>query len=202
MKSIATKSLAVVALVVAMGVSIPAVAFADSTTTSTSTTATASTPWTTWRATWVTYVQGLKSIDGTFHSAMESARTTLKAALAAATTSAERQAAIAAFDVSAEAALTAHVSAITAAGDPPPPPSGYNGTAYVDGLQAANEACRTSVIAAQGTLATALTAATTPQEAHTAQLTYEQSVGTATATRASALLALGTPPSHPGQPLS
>lgn len=202
MKSIATKSLAVVALVAALGVSIPAVAFANSTTTSTNTTANASTPWTTWRATWVTYVQGLKSIDTTFHSSLESARSTLQAALAAATDKSERQAAIAAFDVSAAAALNAHVSGITAAGDPPPPPTGYNGTAYVDGVQAANVAFRASVIPAQGTLSTALAAATTPPEVHTALLTYEQIAGTATATRAAALLALGTPPSNPGQPLS
>jgi hypothetical protein len=202
MKSIATKSLAVVALVAAMGVSIPAAAFADSTTTSTSTstTASASTPWTTWRATWVTYVQGLKSINSTFHTAVQTARATLQSALAAATDKTDRQAAISAFEASVEAALNARVTAITAAGDPPPPPTGYNGTAYVDGIQAANVAFRATVTTAQSTLSAALAAATTGQEAKTAHLTYEQTVGTAVATRAAALLALGSPPSNPGQP--
>ena len=37
------------------------------------------------------------------------------------------------------------------------------------------------------------------EEAKTAHLTYEQTVGTAVSTRAAALLALGTPPSNPGQ---
>jgi hypothetical protein len=203
MKSIATKSIAVVALVAAMGVSIPAVAFAASgPSTSTSATASASTPWTTWRATWVTYVQGLKSINATFHSSMESARSTLQAALAASTTKAERQTAITAFEASAETALNARVTAITAAGDPPPPPAGYNGTAYVDGIQAANVAFRTSVTAAQSTLSAALAIATTVQDAKTAHLTYEQTVGTAISTRAAALLALGAAPSNPGQPSS
>ena len=123
MKSIATKSLAVVALVAAMGVSVPAVAFAASTTASTSNTATASTPWTTWRATWVTYVQGIKAINATFHTSIGAARSTLQAALAASTTKADRQAAIAAFEVSAVAALNVRVAAITAAGDPPAPVS-------------------------------------------------------------------------------
>ena len=199
MKSIATKSLAVAALVAAMGVSVPAVAFAASPTASSSTTAAASTPWTTWRATWVTYVQGLKAINATFHSSMSTARATLQSALAASTTKAERQAAIAAFEVSAEAALNVRVAAITAAGDPPAPPAGYNGTAYVDGIQAANVAFRATVTTAQATLATSLAAATTGQEAKTAHLTYEQTLGTAISTRAAALLALGTPPSNPGQ---
>ena len=199
MKSIATKSLAVVALVTTMGLSVPAVAFAASTTASSSNTAAASTPWTTWRATWVTYVQGIKAINTTFHTSMGTARSTLQAALAAATTKAERQAAISAFEVSAEAALNVRVAAITAAGDPPAPPAGYNGTAYVDGIQAANEAFRATVATAQSTLSTSLAAATTPQEAKTAHLTYQQTVCTAVSTRAAALLALGTPPSNPGQ---
>ena len=199
MKSIATKSLAVVALVTTMGLSVPAVAFAASTTASSSNTAAASTPWTTWRATWVTYVQGIKAINATFHTSIGAARSTLQAALAASTTKADRQAAIAAFEVSAEAALNVRVAAITAAGDPPAPPAGYNGTAYVDGIQAANEAFRATVATAQSTLSASLAAATTGQAAKTAHLTYEQTVGTAVSTRAAALLALGTPPSNPGQ---
>ncbi len=202
MKSIAVKSVASIALVVAMGITTPVVAFADSSTTSTHALVKVATPWTTWRATWVTYIQGLKSINSTFRTSMESARSTLKAALAAATTKAERQAAHAAFEASVEAALNVRVSAILAAGDPPPPPAGYNGTAYVEGIQAANVAFRASVTAAQTTLSEALASSTTAQEARTARLTYEAALGTAIAARATALLALGAPPSNPGKPLS
>jgi len=130
---------------------------------------------------------------------VQGARTTLQAALAAATDKAEKQAAVAAFEVSVEAALNARVTAITAAGDPPPPPAGYNGTAYVDGIQSANIAFRASVTAAQTTLSAALASATTGQDARTARLTYEQTVGAAIVARSTALLALGPPPTDPGQ---
>jgi hypothetical protein len=200
MKSIINRSIAVVAVVAALGISIPSVAFADgSTTTSTNTTATVATPWTTWRATWVTYVQGLKSINSTYHSAMSSARQTLQAALSASTDKADRQAAFAAFEVSADAALNARVVAITAAGDPPSPPAGYNGTAWVTSFQADNVAFRASIVSAQSTLSLALVGATS-QEARTARLTYRQSVGAAITTHSTALLALGNPPAHAGQP--
>jgi hypothetical protein len=197
MKKIAIRSIAAFALIASVGISVPAVAFASSSTPSTG--ATTTTAWTTWHATWVTYVQGLKSINATHRSSMQGARTTLQAALAAATSKAEKHAAIAAFQVSVEAALNARVTAITAAGDPPPPPAGYNGTTYVDGIQSANIAFRASVTAAQTALSAALASATTGQEARTAHLTYEQTVGTAIVTRSTALLALGAPPADPGQ---
>jgi hypothetical protein len=203
MKSFVNRSIAVFAVAAALGISIPSVAFADSSTTtlSTNTTAAVATPWTTWRATWVTYVQGLKSINSTYHSAMSSARQTLHAALSASTNKTERQAAFAASEVSADAALNARVAAITAAGDPPSPPAGYNGTAWVTSFQSDNVAFRASIVAAQTALSLALTGAT-PQEARTARLTYRQSVGAAISAHSTALLALGNPPAHGGQPLS
>jgi hypothetical protein len=200
MKSIFKRSIAVVAVVAALGISIPSVAFADSSTASTSVTATP-TAWTTWHATWVTYVHGLKSINATYRSSMSSARTALQAAIAPPATKAERQAAFATFGTSVQAAVNARVAAITGAGTPPPPPAGYNGTAYVTGIQSANIAFRASVVAAQTVLSLALTGAT-PQEARTARLTYEQSLGSAITARSTALLALGTPPTKPGQPSS
>jgi hypothetical protein len=199
MKSIINRSIAVVAIVAAFGISVPSVAFADGGTTSTNTTASAATPWTTWRATWVTYVQGLKSINSTYHSAMSSARQTLQAALGASTDKTDRLAAFAAFEVSADAALNARVAAITAAGDPPSPPAGYNGTAWVTSFQGDNVTFRASVVAAQTALSLALTGAT-PQQARTARLTYEQSVSAAVSAHSTALLALGNPPAHAGQP--
>jgi len=199
MKKIAIRSIAAFALVASVGFSVPAVAWASGSSPSTGATTAVATPWTTWHATWVTYVQGLKSINASFRSSVQSARTTLQAALAAATDKAEKQAAVAAFEVSVEAALNARVTAITAAGDPPPPPAGYNGTAYVDGIQSANIAFRASVTAAQTTLSAALASATNGQDARTARLTYEQTVGAAIVARSTALLALGPPPTDPGQ---
>jgi hypothetical protein len=185
-------------MVAAVGVGVPAVAFASSTTSSSGTTVAASTPWTTWRATWVTYIKGLQSINQTYRHSLQNARWTLRHALRGAT-STERQAAFAAYEVSIEAALNARVSAITAAGDPPPPPAGYNGTAYVAAFQSANETFRTSVAAAQNALSLALVGATA-QQARTARLTYEQALGAAIVVHSTALLALGTPPANPGQP--
>jgi hypothetical protein len=118
-----------------------------------------------------------------------------------ATTPVQRQAARAAYLVSAEAALNARVAAIVAAGDPPTPPADFNGTAYVIGLQAANVAFRASIAAAQSALSAALAAATTPWQREQARLTYETSVANAVLVRATALEALGPPPTHPGQPL-
>jgi hypothetical protein len=198
MKKFATRSIAVVAMVATVGVGIPAEAFASSSTSSSGTTLAVSTPWTTWRATWVTYIKGLESINATYRHSMRDARWTYRHALKGAT-STERQAAFAAYEVSITAALNARVTAITAAGDPPSPPAGYNGTAYVTGFQAANEAFRASVASAQATLSLALVGATA-QQARTARLTYEQALGAAIVVHSTALLALGNPPTDPGQP--
>jgi hypothetical protein len=200
MKRNFNRSVAVVAVVAALGVSIPSVAFADSLTTSSSATATP-TAWTTWHATWVTYVQGLKSINVAYRSSMFSARRALWAAIAPPATKTDRQAAFATFETAVQAAINTRVAAITGAGTPPPPPAGYNGTNFVTGFQSANIAFRASVVAAQTALSLALTGAT-PQEARTARLTYEQSLGSAITARSTALLALGTPPTKPGQPSS
>ena len=95
---------------------------------------------------------------------------------------------------------TNFIAAITAAGDPPAPPAGYNGTAFVTGLQAANVAFRASVSAAQTTYLQALSTATTSAERATARAALETSVASAQTVRAAALTSLGTPPSKPGQP--
>jgi hypothetical protein len=92
------------------------------------------------------------------------------------------------------------VAAITAAGDPPSPPAGYNGTAWVEGFQAANVAFRASIVAAQTTLSASLSTATTAWDRQSARLTYRLAVGNAIVARSSAIEALGTPPTHRGQP--
>ncbi len=198
------RTLAALTVVTALGVSVPAAAaFGDTTPTTTVSNSTSAsvTAWKAFTAQWRAYVDGLKAINFTYRGAIASDRATLYEALSMATTPAQRQAARAAYLVSAEAALNARVAAIVAAGDPPSPPAGYNGTAYVIGLQAANVAFRASVASAQSALAAALAAATTPWQREQARLTYEAAVANAVLVRATALEALGPPPTHPGQPL-
>jgi hypothetical protein len=178
MKHTMIKSLTALSLVVGLGISVPAVAYASSTTTSSSsTTPTTPTAWTLFRAQWKTYVQGLEAINATYHTSIATARATYKAAMQVATTKAERQAALAA-----------------------PPPAGYNGTAWVTSYQGINETYRTAVAAAQTTFSAALAAATTSEQRQAARGALETSVGEATTAHANALTALGPPPAHPGQP--
>jgi hypothetical protein len=200
MKYFAARSITALALVTAMGISVPAVAFADSTTTTR--TPAAPSAWTTWHKTWVSYFDGLKAIRASYRASVESARATYYTALSMATTKAERQAALATFDTALTAALNARISAITGAGDPPAPPAGYNGTAYVTGIQAANVAFRASTTAAESVYAQALASATTSAQRRTARLTLEIAVGNAIVARSTALLALGAPPAHPGKATS
>lgn len=210
MKKFNVKSLATVAVVTAMGLSIPAVAAASSTTTSsTSTTSTtgvatnttsATAAWKAFHASWKSYVEGLKSIRLTYRASVESDRAAYFEARSTATTPAERQAALATLETSLAASLDARITAITAAGDPPTPPAGYNGTAYVMGIQSANVEFRATIVGAQATLAAALAIATTRPDAHTARLNYDSTLGSALVVRSAALLALGSPPANPGQP--
>jgi hypothetical protein len=209
MNRITTRSIATLALVAAMGVSIPAVAGADSTTTTTTaptttvtvtTTTAAHAAWKAFHASWKAYVDGLRSINLTYRSSVQSARAAYFAAIAAATTPAERQAARVTLDAAIAADINVRVAAITAAGDPPAPPAGYNGTAYVEGIQAANVAFRATATAARAAFATSLASATTPWERKSARLTLELALGNALVVRSSALTALGPPPTNPGQP--
>jgi hypothetical protein len=208
MKTLSVKSIAAIALVATMGVSAPAVAFADSTTTSTSATTTtagvsaraAATAWVTWHKTWVAYVDGLRSIRLTYRASVDTSRAAFLTAQAVATTPAEHQAARAAFEASLVTDLNARIAAITAAGDPPSPPAGYNGTAYVEGIQAANVAFRASIVAAQTVYSQSISTATTAWDRRAARLTYELAVGNAIVVRSTALEVLGAPPTHPGQP--
>lgn len=200
MKYFAARSITALALVTAMGISIPAVAFADSTTTTK--TPAAPSAWTTWHKSWVSYVDGLKAVRASYRASVETARSAYDTGLAMATTKAERQAARATLEVALTATLNACVSAITAAGDPPAPPAGYNGTAYVTGIQAANVAFRASTTAAETTYAQALASATTSAQRRIARLTLEVAIGNAIVARSTALLALGAPPAHPGKTTS
>jgi hypothetical protein len=103
-------------------------------------------------------------------------------------------------NVSVEAAITTRVTAITAAGSPPTPPAGYNGTAWIAGFQAANETYRTSVANAQATYATSLSTATTATARQAARGALETALGNALSVRATAMASLGPAPTHPGSP--
>ena len=159
MKKFLLRSAAALTLAAAAGAVVPAVAGADSTTTTTTTTTTSTTlaptataaasAWKTWHASWVAYVEGLRSINLQYRSSVQSARAAYDAALAASSDKAERQAARSTFLAALSADLDARVAAISAAGDPPSPPAGYNGTAYVEGIQAAHVAFRAAVTSAQ-----------------------------------------------------
>ena len=200
MKRFIKSGLGAVALVTTLGVVAPSVAFASSHS-ATSHASTNTSAWTTWRASWASYVSGLKTINATFHASLQAARSTFAIDKSAATTPAQRQAARATLQSAIQAAINARVAAITAAGSPPPPPSGYNGSAWVTGFQAANETFRTSVAAAQSTFAQALASATTSAERVAARGALEIAVGNALVARSSALIALGLHPTKPGQPL-
>jgi L-amino acid N-acyltransferase YncA len=191
------KSLTALALVAGLGVSVPSVAFASS---ATHASTSSSTAWTAFRAQWKTYVQGLESIRTTYRTSVQDARATYQAALEVATDRTERQAARATLDASLVTALSARVSMITSAGDPPSPPAGYNGTAWVTSFQGINVSFRAAVGAAQTTFSVALASATTASQREAARGAYETSVGEATSARASSLTTLGPPPSNPGQP--
>jgi hypothetical protein len=203
------RTLAALTALTALGVSVPTVAAYGDTTTTTSTTTTAPvstsvsasiSAWKAFHAQWKAYVDGLKAINATYRAARATARAAYFEALSTATTPVERQAARATFLASLETALNARVAAITAAGDPPAPPSNYNGTAYVLGIQAANVAFRATVSTAQSTLAASLAAATTSWQRQQARLAYQAVIGNAIIVRANALEALGPPPTNPGQP--
>jgi hypothetical protein len=205
MKLLNIKSIAAVAIVASMGVAAPAVAFADSTTTTTAPSASVSatanaSAWTAFQKDWKAYVDGLRSIRLTYRASVETSRAAYLTAIAAATTPAEKQAARLALDASLSADLNARIAAITAAGDPPSPPAGYNGTTWVEGFQAANVAFRAAIVTAQTTLSQSLATATTAWDRKAARLTYQLAVGNALVAHSTAIEALGTPPTHRGQP--
>ena len=157
--------------------------------------------WATFRISWEAYVNGLRAIDATYRSSVESARATYRTSLASATTKAERVAARATLSATIATALNVRVAAIIAAGNPPTPPVGFKGTAWVTGFQSANVAFRAAVGGAQSTLAASLSAATDHAQREEARLMFRSAVDNALAVHISALAALGAPPKHPGKVL-
>jgi hypothetical protein len=112
MKSFQTRGVVAIALVTALGIVTPAVAFGATTTTTTApgttTTvkATLTNPWQQWRHAQEAYVDQLEVIRHTFHSTVKTARDAFRAAVRASQGSANRAALIAA----ARAALTLSIA--------------------------------------------------------------------------------------------
>jgi hypothetical protein len=168
-------------------------------TSTTTTTIKVPSAWATFRVSWQTYVNGIKATDATYQYSVKSAGLTYRASILAATTPAERQVARSVLDTSLAAALNVRVAAIIAGGNPPTPPAGFSGTAWVTSFQAANVAFRAAVVTAQSAYASALAVATTHTQREVARLTFRAAVDTAQAVHVSALATLGAPPKNPGK---
>ena len=207
MKHRSIRAITVITLAASIAASVPTVAFATSTHTSVSaktstTTATDRLAWKTWHASWTAYVQGIKSINATFRTSLEGARSAYRTALAAATTKTDRLTARTNLDKAIAAAFATRVAAISAAGNPPAPPAGYNATAYVAGIQNANVAFRGSLAAAQSVFAQSILAANTVAQRSAAHAALRLAINNAIIARAQAIIALGAAPLNPGKKLA
>jgi hypothetical protein len=205
MKSLTARSITAAALVATLGVGVPAAAFASSTnsTTHSSTTSKATAvdvlAWKNWHATWMTYIYKMRSINLNYRTATESARAAFTTSMKSAKSMVDRTTARSNLNLGLFAAVNSRISAINAVGSPPAPPAGYNGTAYVTGIEKANTAFRSAIAASQTAYAEALLSATTPDQRSTARQARLLAVRTAVVARATALLALGSPPAMPGR---
>lgn len=214
MNRFSTRGVVAVSMIAALGLSTPAVAFADTTTTTTgapSTTTTVSTmsttmvkvnhanAWRQWRHAEEAYLDQLKVINRTFRATVEVARDAYRAAIKASrgsnNGSAARLAARAALTLSIANAMGARATALTSLGAPPAPPSGSERSAYILALQGINETYRTTVAAADATFAAAFATTTTGAQRATVRAALELSIANAAVVRAAALTTLGAPPS-------
>ena len=96
------------------------------------------------------------------------------------------------------AALSARVTAITALGTPPAPPSGFNGAAWVSAVQTANASFQAARAAARSTYVQAIASATTKAQRQDARLAYKAAISAALVARTNALVAAGRPPANHG----
>jgi len=199
-KKIPTRAAMMVALTLALGLGVPSAAFASSPPTA-GTTVKAPTAWTTWRASWTTFINGIKTINDSYHASLKSARDTLNAALSAATNKTQRDASRAAFTTSLLAAMNTRVAAIESAGIPPAPPAGYNGTAFFTGFLAARSAYWAAVTSAESTFTAAMASATTTSQRTAARAALKAAMSAALIARTNALTSLGSKPIKPGKPL-
>ena len=214
MMKFTTRSVVVVAMIAGLGISAPAIATADTTTTTAPTTTatiasttttlhqSAVTPWRQWRKTEDAYLDQLKVINRTFRATVDVARREYWAAIKASKGSGNRQAARAAartaLTLSIANAMEARATALTTLGAPPAPPAGAPRSAYIVALQAINQTYRNSVASADAAFAAAFPGATTAAERLVVRDTLNLAVAQAAVVRAAAVLALGPPPASSG----
>ena len=213
MKKFSTRSVVAVAVLATLGMSAPAIASADTTTTtvpSTTTTVPTTTTtnpvtkgaWKQYRKAEEAYLDQLKVINRTFRATVDTARKAYWAAIKASKGSqnrqAERAAARAALTLSIANAMQARATALTTLGAPPAPPAGSPRSAYIDAVHAINETYRLAVAAADSAFAAAFPNATTAPERAVVRATLELAIANAAVVRAAALVALGPPPASSG----
>jgi hypothetical protein len=216
MMKFTTRGVVVVAMIAGLGISAPAVATADTTTTTaptttttiatTTTTVAGATTWKQYRKLENAYLQELKVINRTFRASVDVARREYWAAYRAARGSdnrqAAREAARAALTLSIANAMNARAIALTNLGAPPMPPAGKVRSAYIDAVHAINTTYRNAVAAADAAFAAAFPNATTAPERAVVRDTLKLAIANAEVARAAALTALGPPPASPSGPVS
>jgi hypothetical protein len=214
MMKFTTRGVVVVAMIAGLGISAPAIATADTTTTTAPTTTTtiatttttipktATTTWKQWRKAEDAYLDQLKVINRTFRATVDVARKEYWAAIKASKGSGNRQAARAAaraaLTLSIANAMEARSTALTTLGAPPAPPAGIPRSAYIVALQAINQTYRNSVATADAAFAAAFPGATTAAERLVVRDTLNLAIAQAAVVRAAALVALGAPPASSG----
>jgi hypothetical protein len=204
MKKFTTRGVVTVAMIAAMGIGTPAVAFGASTTSgsnhssATTLTAHADGPWKQWRQQENSYLKQLHVINHTFRASVAVARraywAAFKAAKGSSDPAAARIAARVALTLSIADAAQARATALSTLGAPPAPPAGTAKSAYILALQTINETYRTAVAAADAAFAAAFPGATTQAERAVVRATLDLAVANAAVARASALTTLGPPP--------
>ncbi len=214
MMKFTTRSVVVVAMIAGLGISAPAIATADTTSTTAPTTTTtiatttttipktATTTWKKWRKTEDAYLDQLKVINRTFRATVDVARKEYWAAIKSSKGSGNRQAARAAaraaLTLSIANAMEARSTALTTLGAPPAPPAGIPRSAYIVALQAINQTYRNSVATADAAFAAAFPGTTTAAERLVVRDTLNLAIAQAAVVRAAALVALGAPPASSG----
>jgi hypothetical protein len=204
MKKFSTRGVVAVAMIAAMGISTPAIAFGASSPSTASNSshialsAHADKPWQTYRKAESSYLKQLKVINRTFQASVAVARreywAAIKASKGSSDRAAARAAARAALTLSIANAMNARSTALVSLGAPPNPPANGANSAWIVSLHGINETYRLAVAAADAAFAAAFPSATTAPERAVVRATLDLAVANAEVARAAALVALGPPP--------
>jgi hypothetical protein len=203
MKKFSTRGVVAVAVIAAMGIGTPAIAFGASSSPATTSThialsAHTDSPWKAYRKQESAYLKQLKVINHTFQASVTVARkeywAAIKASKGSSDRAAARAAARAALTLSIANAMGARSTALVSLGAPPNPPAGGADSAWITSLHGINETYRLAVATADAAFATAFPGATTAPERAVVRATLALAVANAEVARAAALVALGPPP--------